>query len=134
MGDDPVSKSFLAVGDHVINPDLLGYAVMENDETEPRLRLGFAAHSAGEGRELLLYGEEATELLRWLRRNADFLTREGGFGSVGGLRASSVEGQSQSIPRPSRSSIGQEGSRSACLGPRQPQLLRPRFVDRTHSG
>ncbi len=129
-----MSKSFLAVGDHLINPDLLAYAVMENDETEPRLRLGFAAHSPGEGRELLLHGEEATELLRWLRRNADFLTKEGGFGSVGGLKASSIEGESQSVPRPSHSPIGQDGNRSAFHGPRQGSLLRPRFVDRSHSG
>jgi hypothetical protein len=134
MGDDPVSKSFLAVGDHLINPDLLAYAVMENDETEPLLRLGFAVHSVGEGRELVLHGEEAKELLRWLRRNADFLTREGRFGSVGGVKPSSIEGESQSVPRQSHSSIGQEGTRSAFHGPRQAPLLRPRFADRTHSG
>ena len=31
MGDDPMWKSFLAFGDYLINPDLLAYAIVEND-------------------------------------------------------------------------------------------------------
>src|SRR5271165_459849 len=109
MGEEPVSKSFLAVGDHLINPELLAYAVLENDKPEPRLRLGFAAQIPGEGNEISLQGEDAIELLRWLRLNAAFLTKAGGFGSVGGLKPQwpPIEGPSRSTARPVRSSIGQ---------------------------
>jgi hypothetical protein len=70
-----MSKSFLIVGNYVINPDLLAFASIETDGEEPRVRLGFAAGSASSGGEIRLAGEAAREILRWLRLNATFLTK-----------------------------------------------------------
>ena len=94
-----MSKSFLAFGDYLINPDLLAYAIVENDGAEPRLRLGFAASFPDSRGELRLAGEEAREVLRWLRLNATFLTRGGGFGAIGRPAESAIESESRSIPR-----------------------------------
>ncbi|OJW24597.1 MAG: hypothetical protein BGO49_06015 [Planctomycetales bacterium 71-10] len=74
-----MSKKFLSVGDTLINPDLLAYAVVDGDGPEgPELRLGFAAQGGGRS-DLLVRGEAAGEILRWLRLNADFLSRQGTF-------------------------------------------------------
>jgi hypothetical protein len=80
-----VSKQFLAVGDYLINPQLLTFAILERDSAGPRLRLGFAAgNSASDGDgELRLSGDDAREVLRWLRLNSTFLTASGAFGSTG---------------------------------------------------
>ncbi len=83
-----MSKQFLAVGDYLINPELLAFAVVDRDSAEPALRLGFAAGPVGSGSEIRLFGEEAREVLRWLRLNAVFLTRAGEFGSIETERAS----------------------------------------------
>ncbi len=80
-----MSKQFLAVGDYLINPELLTFAVLEQGSAEPRLRLGFATHGAGQEGELRLTGDVAREVLRWLRLNAVFLSAGGGFGSTGSL-------------------------------------------------
>ncbi len=75
-----MSKKFLSVGDTLINPDLLAYAVVDGDGPEgPELRLGFASHSGGRGGDLLVRGESAGEILRWLRLNSDFLSKQGTF-------------------------------------------------------
>jgi hypothetical protein len=76
-------KQFLAVGDLLINPELLAYAVLERGSAEPRLRLGFSTRVADQDGELELTGDEAREVLRWLRLNATFLSTGGGFGSTG---------------------------------------------------
>ncbi len=94
-----MSKSFLAVGNHLINPDLLAYATVESDGEEPRLRLGFASGFADSGGELRLVGEPAREVLRWLRLNATFLTRAGGFGAIGSQAEPPVERESRITPR-----------------------------------
>jgi hypothetical protein len=78
-----MSKQFLAVGDYLINPQLLTFAVLERESAEPRLRLGFASGTADSNSELWLTGDEAREVLRWLRLNATFLTAGGGFGATG---------------------------------------------------
>jgi hypothetical protein len=78
-----MSKQFLAVGDYLINPELLAYAVLEPGSTEPRLRLGFSTRVADQEGELELTGDVAREVLRWLRLNATFLSTGGGFGSTG---------------------------------------------------
>lgn len=76
-----MSKKFLSVGDTLINPDLLAYAVVDGDGPDgPELRLGFASQAGGRERDLLVRGEPAGEILRWLRLNADFLTKQGTFG------------------------------------------------------
>jgi hypothetical protein len=75
-----MSKQFLAIGDYLINPELLAYAILEGEAEALELRLGFASPAAGLGRELRLTGEEARHLVRWLRLNAAFLTRMGGLG------------------------------------------------------
>ncbi len=108
-----MSKQFLAVGDCLINPQLLTFAVLERESSEPRLRLGFgpggsAAHGDG---ELLLYGDEAREVLRWLRLNATFLTSGGGFGSTGMSLERSDEGDSRTSDRPGQSALGQDWRR-----------------------
>ncbi len=78
------NKRFLAVGDLLINPDLLAYATYEDDEHGPRLRLGFATGSGGSARaEVRLSGDEARHALRWLRLNTLSLTQEGAFGPIG---------------------------------------------------
>jgi hypothetical protein len=74
-----MSKKFLSVGDTLINPDLLAYAVVDRPEPDGVvLRLGFASHS-GERNDLRLVGDQAGEVLRWLRLNADFLNKQGSF-------------------------------------------------------
>jgi hypothetical protein len=78
-----MSKQFLAVGDYLINPELLAYAVLEPGSAEPRLRLGFSTRVADQEGELELTGDVAREVLRWLRLNATFLSNGGGFGSTG---------------------------------------------------
>jgi hypothetical protein len=78
-----MSKQFLAVGDYLINPELLAYAVLEPGSAEPRLRLGFSTRVADQEGELELTGDVAREVLRWLRLNATFLSTGGGFGSTG---------------------------------------------------
>jgi hypothetical protein len=105
IGERPVSKLFLAVGDYVINPQLVSYAFLERDSPEPRLRVGFAAHASTHSPELLLSGDESKELLRWLRLNATFLTRGGGFGSIGNASATSTADQANSPPPPDRSEV-----------------------------
>jgi len=44
----------------------------------PDLRLGFAAQPGGIN-DLRVQGDSAREILRWLRLNADFLTKQGSF-------------------------------------------------------
>jgi hypothetical protein len=78
-----MSKQFLAVGDYLLNPELLAYAVLTPGSAEPRLRLGFSTGVAEQEGELELTGEVAREVLRWLRLNATFLSTGGGFGSTG---------------------------------------------------
>jgi hypothetical protein len=78
-----MSKQFLAVGDYLINPELLAYAVLAPGSAEPRLRLGFSTAVADQEGELELTGDVAREVLRWLRLNATFLSTAGGFGSTG---------------------------------------------------
>jgi hypothetical protein len=78
-----MSKQFLAVGDYLINPELLTYAILEQGATEPRLRIGFATRGTDNDGELQLTGDEAREVLRWLRLNAVFLSTGGAFGSTG---------------------------------------------------
>ncbi|WP_165249745.1 hypothetical protein [Paludisphaera soli] len=83
-----MSKKFLSVGDILINPDLLTYAVVEDDGDHLdglELRLGFAS-PGGSPHDLRLRGEAAGEVLRWLRLNADFLGRPGTFGPNAPLR------------------------------------------------
>ncbi len=69
-----MAKQFLAVGDYLINPELLTYAVLEQGTVEPRLRLGFANCGADHEGDLWLTGDVAREVLRWLRLNATFLS------------------------------------------------------------
>jgi len=79
-----MSKKFLSIGDVLINPDLLAYAVLdaEVDELEgPGLRLGFAS-AGGPPSDLRLKGQAAGEVLRWLRLNADFLNRSTGHAPI----------------------------------------------------
>jgi hypothetical protein len=84
-----MSKKFLSIGDTLINPDQLAYAVFDKEDCGgPRLRLGFAAQPGDQG-QLRLEGEEAREVLRWLRQNANFLTRAGGLGPIGPSRETS---------------------------------------------
>jgi hypothetical protein len=74
-----MSKKFLSAGDVLINPDLLAYALVEDDGVEgPRLRLGFSAPAGGRS-DVVVVGEAASEILRWLRLNSEFLSRNGGF-------------------------------------------------------
>jgi len=74
-----MSKKFLSVGDTLINPDLLAYAVVDVPGPDgAALRLGFATQSGGRN-EIRLVGDQAGEVLRWLRLNADFLARHGSF-------------------------------------------------------
>lgn len=90
-----MSKQFLAVGDYLINPELLTYAVSEGRQ----LRLGFAQPAPDAHGELRLDGEEAREVLRWLRLNAIFLTKSGGFGSAGVVAEEPIEAESRGFPR-----------------------------------
>jgi hypothetical protein len=78
------AQRFLAIGDLLINPDLLAYATFEEEADGPRLRLGFATGSGAFAKsEVRLSGSEAGEALRWLRLHATSLTQEGAFGSIG---------------------------------------------------
>jgi hypothetical protein len=96
------NKRFLAVGDLLINPDLLAYATFDEDEQGPRLRLGFATGSGASARaEVRLSGEEARHALRWLRLNTLSLTQEGAFGPIGPR----VEGAS--LDRPETEAVDQ---------------------------
>ncbi len=89
-------KQFLAVGDYLINPELLTYAVLEEGSAEPHLRLGFAAGGAVAAGDLRLTGDVAREVLRWLRLNAVFLSTGGGFGATGIPARPPVETDSKS--------------------------------------
>ncbi|MDR3622222.1 MAG: hypothetical protein P4L85_22925 [Paludisphaera borealis] len=74
-----MSKKFLSVGDTLINPDLLAYAVVDGPGPEGVvLRLGFATQTGGRS-DLRLVGDQAGEVLRWLRLNADFLSKQSSF-------------------------------------------------------
>jgi hypothetical protein len=74
-------KTFLSVGDVVINPDQLAYAAVDGDPEEPRLRLVFAPSATGDGRgELKLEGDDAKAALRWLRLNSSFANAASGSG------------------------------------------------------
>jgi hypothetical protein len=101
-----MSKQFLAVGDYLINPELLTYAVLEEGSAEPRLRLGFAARGADTAGDLRLTGEAAREVLRWLRLNAVFLGTGGGFGATGISARPSLETDTRSIARNGTGAIG----------------------------
>jgi hypothetical protein len=96
-----MSKQFLAVGNYLINPQLVTYAVSEGRQ----LRLGFAPHSPHAHGELRLDGEEAREVLRWLRQNAVFLSKAGAFGSIGVPVEDSIEVESRSFPRSAHATI-----------------------------
>jgi hypothetical protein len=86
-----MSKKFLSIGDTLINPDQLAYAVFDKEGCGgPRLRLGFASQSGDQG-QLRLEGEAAREVLRWLRQNANFLSKPGGLGPIGPSRETSPE-------------------------------------------
>jgi hypothetical protein len=78
-----MSKQFLAVGDYLINPELLTFAVLERGSADLCLRLGFASSRTEPEGDLRLTGDVAREVLRWLRLNAVFLSTGGGFGSTG---------------------------------------------------
>ncbi len=76
-------KTFLAVGDVVINPDQLAYAMIDGDPEEPRLRLVFASGSRDSNRgELRLVGDDAQAALRWLRLNSSFANGAAAFGTA----------------------------------------------------
>jgi hypothetical protein len=92
-------KQFLAVGDYLINPELLTFAVLEQGPAQPRLRLGFATRNAEQDGELRLTGDVAREVLRWLRLNSEFLTSAGGFGSTGIPDRPAYETDSRSVAR-----------------------------------
>jgi hypothetical protein len=102
-----MSKQFLAVGDYLINPELLTHAVLEQGAAEPRLRLGFATRGADKHGELHLTGDVARELLRWLRLNANFLSTGGAFGSSGVPIRPPHETESRSIARTGNGVIGE---------------------------
>jgi hypothetical protein len=108
-----MSKQFLAVGDYLINPELLAYAVLEPGSTEPRLRLGFSTRVADQDGELELIGDEAREVLRWLRLNANFLSTGGGFGSTGLTVQQARDSEARSTGWRAHGSIGEaRGHRS----------------------
>jgi hypothetical protein len=78
------TKRYLAVGDILINPDLLALATVEEGDDGPRLRLVLAGGSGTSPRtEVRLAGEEAGALLRWLRLSSLYLTSDGTFGPLG---------------------------------------------------
>jgi hypothetical protein len=86
-----MSKKFLSVGDTLINPDLLAYAVVDGPGPDGVvLRLGFATQTGGRS-DLRLVGDQAGEVLRWLRLNADFLSRQSSFHPNGLDRPSTRE-------------------------------------------
>jgi hypothetical protein len=102
-----MSKKFLSVGDTLINPDLLAYAVVDGPGPDgSALRLGFAAQGGGRN-EIRLVGDQAGEVLRWLRLNADFLARQGSFhpnGGGPGRPPIHEPGRPERFPRPSEPS------------------------------
>jgi hypothetical protein len=102
-----MSKQFLAVGDYLINPELLTYAVHEPTAAEPRLRLGFATRGGDHESELRLTGDVAREVLRWLRLNAVFLGTGGAFGSTGVPAQPPFETDSRSVARKESGVIGE---------------------------
>jgi hypothetical protein len=106
-----MSKQFLAVGDYLINPELLAYAVLEPGAAEPHLRLGFATRSNDPEGELHLTGDAAREVLRWLRLNAVFLSTNGGFGSIGAAPRLSTEVEAGNIGRAGKPAFGDTWSR-----------------------
>jgi hypothetical protein len=93
-----MSNSFLAVGEYLLNPELVAYATVDNDRADPGLRLLFTASSPDAGGELLLAGEEAREVLRWLRLNATYLTKGGGFGLIGRSTEPAVDREPRNNP------------------------------------
>jgi hypothetical protein len=104
-----MSKKFLSVGDTLINPDLLAYAVVDGPGPDGgAIRLGFATQAGGRN-EIRLVGDQAGEILRWLRLNADFLARDGSFypnSAEGRARPGSHEpGRLDRFPARERSSI-----------------------------
>ncbi|MDB5349690.1 MAG: hypothetical protein JWN86_937 [Planctomycetota bacterium] len=78
-----IMKTFLAVGDLLINPNLLAFAAVEGDAEDLKLRLAFSTPGAQLRNEVRLVGEEARATLRWLRLNATFVNQEAAFGSTG---------------------------------------------------
>jgi hypothetical protein len=78
-----MSKQFLAVGDYLINPELLTFAVLERGSADTCLRLAFATSGTDPEANLRLTGDAAREVLRWLRLHSVFLSTTGGFGSTG---------------------------------------------------
>lgn len=83
-------QPFLAVGDILINPSLLAYAVVEGDASELRLRLAFATPGATSRNEVRLAGDEARATLRWLRLNSTFLNQAAAFGIRGEAKAGTL--------------------------------------------
>ncbi len=114
QGKRTMSKQFLAVGDYLINPELLTFAVVDRDSPEPALRLGFTAGAVGSASEIRLVGEEAREVLRWLRQNAVFLTRAGEFGSIDGAARRAVARDSRGVTHEPSAPFGR--SWSALIG------------------
>jgi hypothetical protein len=106
-----MSKHFLAVGDYLINPELLTFAVLERGPAEPCLRLGFAMRENDPERDLRLTGDVAREVLRWLRLHSVFLTNAGGFGSAGIPAQRSHEEDSPTTHRPSGGTISERAAR-----------------------
>jgi len=112
-----MSKAFLAIGDYLINPALVAYAVVEG----PQLRLGFAPGAREGPGELRLHGEEGREVLRWLRLNAEFLSRTGGFGSIGsgGFGRAPIDAEPQRAARRSHATLGRSTTPAATLEPEE---------------
>jgi hypothetical protein len=79
------AKSFIAAGDVLINPALVAYATVQSDTEGVTLCLGFAGQVGG-AQEIRLKGLEARSVLRWLRKNAEFLDA-GGSGISPGYEA-----------------------------------------------
>jgi hypothetical protein len=116
-----MSKQFLAVGDYLINPELLTFAVLEQGAAEPHLRLGFATRAAEQEGELRLTGDVAREVLRWLRLNAVFLSTGGGFGSTGVPAQSSQQTDARGNGRRGSGTLGESWG---ALKATQPQSAR----------
>jgi hypothetical protein len=93
-----MSKTFLAVGDHLINPYFIVYAIVDG----PQLRVGLASGPADGSGELRFDREEAKEVLRWLRLNSEFLSNHGNFGSSGGSFHASIHSRATWDPLASR--------------------------------
>ena len=106
-------KTFLAVGDVVINPDQLAFATLDGDPEEPKLRLVFAHGAASPGRgELRLVGDDAKSALRWLRLNSAFANGTAAFGSA----SSPLHwGASDSSTRPNLRERDSQRDRDRCV-------------------